>query len=68
MRSGRGRSSCLFGAPVSGHIVAAKATRQNLGSEILERVKKDLEEVGMIEQFPRLEGKQMVMIIGPKKK
>jgi translation initiation factor IF-3 len=41
---------------------------QNLGSEILERVKKDLEEVGQIEQFPRLEGKQMVMIIGPKKK
>jgi translation initiation factor IF-3 len=41
---------------------------QNIGVEILERIKKDLEEVGMIEQFPRLEGKQMVMIIGPKKK
>ena len=41
---------------------------QDIGVEILERIKKDLEEVGMIEQFPRLEGKQMVMIIGPKKK
>ena len=41
---------------------------QDSGVEILERIKKDLEEVGMIEQFPRLEGKQMVMIIGPKKK
>ena len=41
---------------------------QELGAQTLERVKKDLEEVGQVEQFPRLEGKQMVMIIGPKKK
>ncbi len=41
---------------------------QDLGAQTLERVKKDLEEVGQVEQFPRLEGKQMVMIIGPKKK
>ena len=41
---------------------------QSLGAEILERVKKDLEELGQVEQFPRLEGKQMVMILGPKKK
>ena len=41
---------------------------QELGADILERIKKDLEEVGQIEQFPRLEGKQMVMIIGPKRK
>ena len=41
---------------------------QELGADILERIKKDLEELGQIEQFPRLEGKQMVMIIGPKRK
>ena len=41
---------------------------QDIGVQTLERVKKDLEEVGQVEQFPRLEGKQMVMIIGPKKK
>jgi translation initiation factor IF-3 len=41
---------------------------QDLGVQTLERIKKDLEEVGQVEQFPRLEGKQMVMIIGPKRK
>jgi len=41
---------------------------QDIGAEILERIKKDLDEVGAVEQFPRLEGKQMVMIIGPKRK
>ena len=41
---------------------------QEIGTQTLERIKKDLEEIGQVEQFPRLEGKQMVMIIGPKKK
>ncbi len=41
---------------------------QDIGAQTLERIKKDLEEIGQVEQFPRLEGKQMVMIIGPKKK
>lgn len=41
---------------------------QELGAEILERIKTDLGEMAQVEQFPRLEGKQMVMILGPKKK
>ena len=41
---------------------------QELGIEILERIKTDLGEMAQVEQFPRLEGKQMVMILGPKKK
>ncbi|HSC48526.1 MAG TPA: translation initiation factor IF-3 [Gammaproteobacteria bacterium] len=41
---------------------------QELGAEILERIKGDLGEVGQVEQFPRLEGKQMVMILSPKRK
>lgn len=41
---------------------------QELGIEILERIKTDLGELAQVEQFPRLEGKQMVMILGPKKK
>ncbi|HEV2213371.1 MAG TPA: translation initiation factor IF-3, partial [Gammaproteobacteria bacterium] len=32
------------------------------------RIKTDLGELAQVEQFPRLEGKQMVMILGPKKK
>ena len=41
---------------------------QELGVQILERIKADLGELAQVEQFPRLEGKQMVMILGPKKK
>jgi len=38
------------------------------GLRILERVKADLEPYGVVEQFPRLEGRQMVMVLAPKKK
>lgn len=40
---------------------------QELGLELLNRVKADLAEVGTVEQFPKLEGKQMVMMLSPKK-
>ena len=40
---------------------------QELGKELLERVKDDLIEYGAVEQFPKMEGRQMVMVIGPKK-
>jgi translation initiation factor IF-3 len=39
-----------------------------LGRNLLERVQKDLLEHGVVEQFPKMEGKQMVMVISPKKK
>ena len=35
---------------------------------LLERVRKDLDAVGLVEQFPKLEGRQMVMVLAPKKK
>ncbi|MCU7846347.1 MAG: translation initiation factor IF-3 [Candidatus Thiodiazotropha sp. (ex Monitilora ramsayi)] len=41
---------------------------RELGLELLERVEKDLEEYGQIEQKPAMEGRQMVMVLGPKKK
>ena len=41
---------------------------QELGRELLERVKADLEEYGTVESFPKLEGRQMVMVIAPLKK
>ena len=41
---------------------------QEFGVRLLERVRKDLEPVAIIEQFPRLEGRQMVMVLAPKKK
>lgn len=39
---------------------------QELGLELLKRVAEDVDAAGKIEQMPRLEGKQMVMMIGPK--
>lgn len=41
---------------------------QQLGAQLLERVKEDLVEVAQIESFPKMEGRQMVMMIAPKKK
>ena len=41
---------------------------QEFGLRILERVKADLDELGVVDQFPRLEGRQMVMVLAPKKK
>ncbi len=38
---------------------------QNLGLELLRRVAADVEEIGKVENMPRLEGRQMVMMIGP---
>ena len=38
---------------------------QNLGRELLERVAEDTKETGRVENFPKMEGRQMVMLIGP---
>ncbi|MFZ1343845.1 translation initiation factor IF-3 [Thiothrix eikelboomii] len=41
---------------------------RELGMEVLKRVETDLTELGVVEQFPKLEGRQMVMVMAPKKK
>ncbi len=41
---------------------------QELGRNLLKRVEQDLAELGTVEQFPKMEGRQMVMVIAPKKK
>jgi len=40
---------------------------RELGAQLLKRVEEDLSEIGAVEQFPKLEGRQMVMVIAPKK-
>ncbi len=40
---------------------------QELGMELLKRVVVDLEEIANVEQMPGMEGRQMVMVLGPKK-
>ncbi len=41
---------------------------QELGAELLARVREDLKDYGVIEQMPQIEGRQMIMVMAPKKK
>ncbi|MFA6179515.1 MAG: translation initiation factor IF-3 [Candidatus Methylopumilus sp.] len=43
-------------------------THQELGLALLKRVEADLQEYAVVEQFPKMEGRQMVMVLGPHKK
>ncbi|MBE0452496.1 MAG: translation initiation factor IF-3 [Roseovarius sp.] len=38
---------------------------QHLGRELLERIAEDVKELGRVENMPKMEGRQMIMIIGP---
>ncbi len=40
---------------------------QELGRELLQRLEDDLKGVAVVEQYPRLEGRQMVMVMSPRK-
>ncbi|MEL6282590.1 MAG: translation initiation factor IF-3 [Pseudomonadota bacterium] len=40
---------------------------QNLGRDLLEKVRDDVEDLGKVEAMPKLEGRQMVMVVGPLK-
>lgn len=42
-------------------------THPELGMQLMERIMADLTDAGIVEQRPKLEGRQMVMVIGPKK-
>ena len=39
---------------------------QDLGMKVLERVKEELDDLGKVEQLPKMEGRQMVMVIAPR--
>jgi translation initiation factor IF-3 len=41
---------------------------QEIGMRVLERLRTDLDEYGQVEQMPKMEGRQMVMVLSPKKK
>ena len=38
---------------------------QNLGRELLQRVAEDVKEMGKVENMPKMEGRQMIMMVGP---
>jgi len=39
---------------------------QELGAKVLERVRGELDEISKVEQMPKLEGRQMIMLIAPR--
>jgi translation initiation factor IF-3 len=39
---------------------------QDLGMNVLMRVRDDLDVIAKVEQFPRMEGRQMIMVMSPK--
>ncbi len=41
---------------------------QEIGMRMLERIKADLEQHAMVEQFPKMEGRQLVMVMSPSRK
>ena len=40
---------------------------QEFGVRLIERVKQDLEPYGVVEQYPKMEGRQLIMVLAPKK-
>ena len=41
---------------------------QEIGMRVLERIKGDLEQLAVVEQFPKMEGRQLIMVLAPSKK
>lgn len=55
-------------AKVSLRFRGREMAHQELGMEMLKRIEKDLEELGTVEQHPKMEGRQLLMVIAPKKR
>lgn len=55
-------------AKVSLRFRGREMAHQNIGMELMKRVEADLTELGNVEQHPKMEGRQMVMVIAPAKK
>ncbi|WP_369858050.1 translation initiation factor IF-3 [Candidatus Thalassolituus haligoni] len=55
-------------AKVSLRFRGREMAHQNIGMELMRRVEADLAEMGVVEQHPKMEGRQMVMVIAPGKK
>ncbi|GAC1036064.1 translation initiation factor IF-3 [Pseudomonas oryzihabitans] len=55
-------------AKISLRFRGREMAHQELGMELLKRVEADLVEHGTVEQHPKMEGRQLIMVIAPKKK
>ena len=55
-------------AKVTIRVRGREHAHRELGLKVLERVESDLQDLAVVEQRPQMEGRQMIMVIGPKKK
>lgn len=55
-------------AKVSLRFRGREMAHQELGMQLMKRIEADLEELGTVEQHAKMEGRQMIMVIAPKKK
>ena len=43
-------------------------THQDIGMRLLERIRDELADVAVVEHMPKLEGRQMIMVLAPKRR
>lgn len=55
-------------AKVSLRYRGREMAHQELGMEMMKRIETDLEEMANVEQYPKMEGRQLIMVLAPKKK
>jgi len=55
-------------AKVSLRYRGREMAHQELGMEMLKRIETDLVEIATVEQYPKMEGRQLIMVLAPKKK
>lgn len=55
-------------AKVSLRFRGREMAHQELGMEVMQRIEKDLEELASVEQHPKMEGRQLIMVMAPRKK
>ena len=55
-------------AKISLRFKGRELAHQELGMEVMHRIAKDLDEVGVVEQHAKMEGRQLTMVVAPKKK
>ncbi len=55
-------------AKVSLRYRGREMAHQELGMDMLKRVETDLAEIGVVEQYPKMEGRQLIMVLAPRKK
>lgn len=55
-------------AKVSLRFRGREMLHQDLGRALMERIREDLEDIASVEQMPKLEGRQMIMLLAPRKK